>query len=316
MKMSMCQEECVILSGEPKVRSRRISLIAFLLFAFALSACTFYDNFESDRMLDATASIEDGSSSSKDVEPAEKSSSSKEISSSGEETKSSSSGKADSSNSTESSSGEKSSSSEAPASSAKEESSSSMEKSSSSAAPSFVCGDSTMSRGGVEYATVEINHLCWTKKNLSFKPSASDGYLCYGGDEENCEKYGYLYDFETAKTLCPSGWRLPTQEDLQNLLDYSDDYEEFAGSYLKAAEGWEGDPGNGNDELGFTALPGGSCNEEKSCSGLGTVGIWWTSTEKARTAQYVLKLTGDEDAFYAESNMQKTYYGSVRCVRK
>ena len=204
-----------------------------------------------------------------------------------------------------------SSSSAAPSSSSK------TPESSSSAAPTFACGDSTYTRGGVQYQTVEINGLCWTKKNLEFKPSASDGYLCYGDDESNCEKYGYLYTYATAKSVCDGKWRLPTQAELVALLDYSEDYQEFAGSYLKAAEGWVGDPGNGNDELGFTALPGGMCGESGAtqCSGLGSTGFWWTSTESGRTSQYVLKLTGDEDSFYADSKLDKTYYGSVRCVR-
>lgn len=309
---------------------KKMLLILTGIFFFA--SCTFIDDYDIDLMQDAVASVETSSSiastnstgsssdtekttsssrdeettsssefassssfscSSKDPEPAEGSSSSvKNVSSSSEEEK------------TSSSIAESSSSSNEP-------------KSSSSSVPGFICGDSTLSRGGVEYETVKIHNLCWTKKNLEFKPSASDGYMCYGDDDDNCATYGYLYNYETAWSVCQSsGWRLPTQEDLQNLLEYLDSYPEESAAYLKATSGWEGDPGNGNDELSFTALPGGLCNAEGTCSKVGSLGYWWTSTEKSRTSKYVLKLSGDEDAFYANSNLDTTFFASVRCVRE
>lgn len=287
------------------------------LFAFSLFvACSLYDNYDAELMQNAIASIEEESSSSEGTP--EESSTSKESSSS----------KVDTSyvviimpSSSSESSIESSNSQEAPVLSSSSlepmpESSSQALQVSSSSEVTWVCGDSSLVRGELTYETVKINGLCWTATNMNYKPSSTNEYLCYNGEEANCETYGMLYSYEAAELVCPTGWRLPTQEDLQNLLDYSSEYAEFAGAYLKATSGWEGDPGNGSNLLKFTALPGGTCDEEQECFSKGALGIWWTSTEKSFTANYVLKLTGDEDAFYASSSMSKTSYASVRCVKK
>lgn len=53
-------------------------------------------------------------------------------------------------------------------------------------------------------------------ENLAFK--ANKGCWAYDDDFKNVEKYGYLYNFETAKNVCPIGWRLPTKSDFELLL--------------------------------------------------------------------------------------------------
>jgi uncharacterized protein (TIGR02145 family) len=73
---------------------------------------------------------------------------------------------------------------------------------------------------------------------------------------------------------CPDGWRLPSSEDLTKLLKHVDpqhkegsEYtglgDNSAGPKLKAKSGWppdyEGKNGNGTDDYGFNALPGGYC---------------------------------------------------------
>lgn len=318
------KKECGKMNAcHPGARSAIGSIVAISLLFFA--GCSFIDDYDIDLMQDATASV--GTSSSNDGSSADSktlSSSSREesASSSSHEDKESSSS-SDKENISSSSDKLSSSSSEAVSSSSNEEkSSSSKDESSSSVASSssvsgFACGDSTMTRGGVEYETVEIHNLCWTKKNLEFKPSSGDGYTCYNGDESNCSKYGMLYNYETAAEVCAGKWRLPTQQELKDLVEYIDEFSgEVPGAYLKAKDGWTGDVGGGNDELGFTALPGGHCDEDKDCYAIGAVGLWWTSTEKTLKQQYVLKLSGDDDALYAESYQEKTGFYSVRCVRE
>lgn len=294
-----------------KTIDERVLLLTVLVFAFFLASCTFVDDYDIDLMQDAMASEETSSSiasanstgSSSDTETSTSSSRNEETTSSSKDPEPV----------------EGSSSSVKNVSSSSEEemasSSSNEPKSSSSSVPGFICGDSTMSRGGVEYETVKIHNLCWTKKNLEFKPSASEGYMCNGDLESNCEKYGFLYNSETAQSVCPAGWRLPEKQDITDLLAYIDDFD-FAGTLLKAKSGWDGDPGNGTDDFSFTALPGGSCNVEKTCGGAGSVGIWWTSTEKKAKTMYVLKLTGDDEDAYDETDLDKTSFASVRCVRE
>lgn len=251
----------------------------------------------------ASSSSEKLSSGSKDVEPDEKSSSSEQAESSSDEAPVTSS-----ETPTQSSSSEVS---PPPSSSSKDEPKSS---SSSETVTPWTCGDSTITRGDREYATVLINEQCWLKENLQYEPS-SGTTLCYGGVAANCETYGRLYDFEAANLACPTGWRLPTKTELEDLADYSGADMYDAGAHFKAKSGWTGE--NGDDLLEFTALPGGKCNEEQTCSKIGTSGYWWTSTEKTKNAShYALYLNGDGSSFTAANIMDNDQYISVRCVKK
>lgn len=249
----------------------------------------------------ASSSSEKLSSSSKDVEPDEKSSSSEQAESSSDEAPvTSSETPTQSSSSVEPSS---SSSKDEPVSS-----------SSSETVTPWTCGDSTITRGDREYATVLINEQCWLKENLQYE-SSSGTTLCYGGVAANCETYGRLYDFEAANLACPTGWRLPTKTELEDLADYSGADMYDAGAHFKAKSGWTGE--NGDDLLEFTALPGGKCDEEQTCSKIGTSGYWWTSTEKTKNAShYALYLNGDGSSFTAANIMDNDQYISVRCVKK
>jgi uncharacterized protein (TIGR02145 family) len=185
---------------------------------------------------------------------------------------------------------------------------------SSSSVAVWVCGDSTVSRGGVEYKTVLINEQCWTKENMKYEPSTGTT-MCYDNLESNCETYGRLYDYEAAALACPSGFRLPTQEEMIAMQEYSGADMYDAGKHLKTTTGWTGE--NGDDFLGFSALPGGRCNEEQTCSNIGATGYWWTSTEKVKNSNhYTLFLTGDTDSFSASTTMDNDQYISVRCVKK
>ena len=200
---------------------------------------------------------------------------------------------------------------EPPSSSSKDEPVSS---SSSETVTPWTCGDSTITRGDREYATVLINEQCWLKENLQYEPS-SGTTLCYGGAAANCETYGRLYDYEAANLACPTGWRLPTKTELEDLADYSGADMYDAGAHFKAKSGWTGE--NGDDLLEFTALPGGKCDEEQTCSKIGTSGYWWTSTEKVKnSSHYALYLNGDGSSFTAANIMDNDQYISVRCVKK
>ena len=70
-------------------------------------------------------------------------------------------------------------------------------------------------RDGQRYEIAKIGNQWWMAENLNF--DAGDGSWCYDDDPELCGKYGRLYDWETAKSACPSGWHLPSDREWQEL---------------------------------------------------------------------------------------------------
>jgi uncharacterized protein (TIGR02145 family) len=90
----------------------------------------------------------------------------------------------------------------------------------------WVCGD-LINYGGKDYETVIIGSNCWFTKNLNVDEDDIDYNCsverkCYGDREENCDIYGALYNFESAscnekkeetRGICPTGWRIPTDDD-------------------------------------------------------------------------------------------------------
>ena len=141
---------------------------------------------------------------------------------------------------------------------------------------------------GKEYEAVLIGTQTWMAENLNY---AVSGSKCYGEGGEvvdwdgnttlsetevqaNCMRYGRLYDWSTAihSLICPSGWHLPSDSEWDALVTFAGGAQ-AAGTKLKAVSGWNNN-GDGTDDYGFSALPGGIGNSSGSFSAVGDYGNW------------------------------------------
>ena len=159
-----------------------------------------------------------------------------------------------------------------------------------------------------------------------------EGSKCYGNNAVNCNTYGRLYNWATAmalpsscnsntcssqvqtkhKGICPSGWHIPSHAEWTTLTDYVGGYS-TAGRYLKATSGWYNN-GNGNDQYGFSALPGGYGYSGGSFFNVGNYGYWWSATEFNATYAYYRYMNYNYDYVYDYSGYKSNLF-SVRCLQ-
>jgi uncharacterized protein (TIGR02145 family) len=169
-----------------------------------------------------------------------------------------------------------------------------------------VLGTFTDSRDGKTYNTVRIGNQRWMAENLNYA-TASGSYSGNGG------QYGMYYTWSAAKTACPSGWHLPSRAEWDALVSFAGG-SSTAGTKLKSSSGWfdyNGNPfGNGTDDFGFSALPGGSRDSKAGCDG-----NWWTATETYNAGAYYRNMFCGSDEEYDFGSSNKEYSISVRCVQ-
>lgn len=124
----------------------------------------------------------------------------------------------------------------------------------------FDYGTLTDKRDGRTYKTIVIGEQEWMAENLNYAYKAGGsiyGNACYGGDSDNCIKYGRLYTWgavmdsvktgcgidmafgqmptedcdalgkkvkagENVQGICPDGWHLPNHEEVLTLFNHVD----------------------------------------------------------------------------------------------
>jgi uncharacterized protein (TIGR02145 family) len=171
-------------------------------------------------------------------------------------------------------------------------------------------GTLTDNRDAKTYKTVVIGNQTWMAENLNYQTPR--GSWCYKNNADSCKKYGRLYDWKTARTVCPAGWRLPSYQDWDKMTAMASVYK-IAGKKLKSKSGWN-ENGNGTDDYGFSALPGGGRFSDGSFDIAGNHGYWWTDSKYwNNNFAYNRGMGYDDDYVYNGSNLT-TYGYSVRCI--
>jgi len=163
------------------------------------------------------------------------------------------------------------------------------------------------------YKTVVIGTQTWMAENLNCDVGGSK---CYDNSAANCNKYGRLYDWETAMSVCPSGWHLPSDEEWEYLIDFVGGWVgnwNTADRYLKAKGGWCNN-GNGEDTYGFSALPGGRYYDGDFGT-IGKSGYWWSSEERYGDGHHFKAIYYSNVGMSDFSGGDKADLYSVRCVQ-
>ena len=196
-----------------------------------------------------------------------------------------------------------------------------------------MCVSPTMD--GHSYEVVAIGGQCWFAENLrttvyadgSGIPEVTDnsdwsglntGARCdYNNDANNVATYGRMYNWyaaTAAANLCPSGWHVPTHQEWEDLEAHlaANGHSGYEGTALKSTSGWN-DNGNGTDDFGFGALPGGDRSFDGFFGGKGYECYWWSSSPIDGNAWQWNLFSGGQGIYQDESDNLSRF--SVRCLR-
>ena len=183
-------------------------------------------------------------------------------------------------------------------------------------------GYETVVYEGRIYHTVQIGTTCWLKENLDVGEMIPANQVqtnnlilekyCYKNIPANCEEFGGLYSWREAMAysssnntqgICPPGWRLPSLEQINNVILLANHY------------GISDVLDTGTNETGFSAKFAGYYLN--GFSGIGTRIVLWSNYS------VVDIISGAYQSYYlsiinsaALSNTVESLYGSVRCTKE
>lgn len=199
--------------------------------------------------------------------------------------------------------------------------------------PSVTYGTMTDQDGNV-YKTVTIGNQTWMAENLRTTKyndgtailnitdddkwrSLSKGAYCNYNNTSNNDTivtFGRLYNRNAVNlNLAPIGWRVPTNADLAQLINYLRGNGVVGGNLKETGTTHWNIPNTGaTNETGFTALPGGYRSSNGLFEGFGYSGYWWIAAEGY--TNHALNMNFNSSNF--SNNLSSGMGFSVRCLKE
>ncbi len=166
---------------------------------------------------------------------------------------------------------------------------------------------------GNVYPVIAVNMTTWMAQNLEVTSDRKGNNVNYFFPNENTElveTYGLLYDYENACKVCPKGWRLPTNQEWEELLRFqtttnADDF--------KDSQFWDGEQNtNGSN---FSARPAGIGNSQEHPNRFGELSIFWSVDKEEDHFIWSYRFEKESDEII-KASQHPTYAFSVRCVKE
>jgi len=194
------------------------------------------------------------------------------------------------------------------------------------------CPGTVMDVDGNSYTVVNIGPMCWLKENLKttkfndgtpiqnisensdWQNTTVAAWANFDNDESNVQTYGRLYNgyaLSNNRQLCPTGWRVPTIQELQDLANFAGG--DYASGNLKTITLWDAPNTDATNSSGFSAVPAGTRQSSGSFQALGGETFFGSSALK-------------DSKFYSKSifaNQERVYTAlpelntgvSCRCIK-
>gem|GEM_PF-1014807 len=188
------------------------------------------------------------------------------------------------------------------------------------------------------YDGLLIGNQCWMGENLNLDIGNS---YCYNDDPVMCDVYGRYYDWETAMEACPVGWRLPNDNDWEQLRNYlisrgfnapvegvGAQITNRVGKAMASQLHWrtttylDGVPGNNpflNNSSGFNGIPAGTAaitEDAQIFVNNRETARWWSSTQQSANHATTWLLKYDVYGLYDMKDSYKGYSHTIRCIKE
>jgi uncharacterized protein (TIGR02145 family) len=161
------------------------------------------------------------------------------------------------------------------------------------------------------YDIVKIGQKWWMAENLSYYSSYGSWY--YNDDSINNSVYGRLYNWETAQSVCPVDWHLPSDEEWKILeMEIGMSQVEADAIGLRGTD--QGTQLKIGGTSGFDIIYSGFRDPFGTFTSLGSGATFWTSTEGGDGMAWYRGFATDPQIHRDVYN--KEYGFSIRCVRQ
>jgi uncharacterized protein (TIGR02145 family) len=196
---------------------------------------------------------------------------------------------------------------------------------------------------GNRYKTIKIGNQIWMSENLrttkfrdgtpldnlnqvsnaTWAAATAAGVTRYwsivNNNSGNTQLHGLVYNFfsvtgstATASpnvTLCPSGWRIPSDADFTTLKTFLG---ATAASQLKSTTLFS--PVNGTNTAGFNGLPSGIREDTGGFRDFGSLGFWWSTSVSGNNA-ISWYLRNNDNTTFTQNNFGFRVGCVVRCIK-
>ncbi len=183
---------------------------------------------------------------------------------------------------------------------------------------------------------VQIGNQIWMTKNLNvdkfrngdrilevrtaeeWRSAANNktpAWCYFNNDSTMGENFGRLYNWFAVtdpRGLAPEGWHMPSLKDWESLVKIAGG-DNDAGFRLKNNSGWW-ENGNGNNQFGFSAIPGGGYTSYGTLEGFNKKSFFWSTDEMSNGVGWGIYLSYHKSKIYWDARIKAACL-SVRCIK-